>query len=97
MAKHYDDGTVLQAKRFYADIDEAIYTSSGSLIQGSKTSYKEAVGGGLETLAKADSKILRQNLIDAGVEVPDYANAAHHIVAGNSAKAAEARASLQKY
>ena len=36
-------------------------------------------------------------MIDAGVEVPDYPSAAHHIVAGNSPKAAEARATLQKY
>lgn len=36
-------------------------------------------------------------MIEAGSEVPDYANAAHHIVAGNSAKAAEARSILQKY
>lgn len=41
--------------------------------------------------------MLRQNLIDAGVEVPDYPNAAHHIVAGNSAKAEEARAILRKF
>ena len=36
-------------------------------------------------------------MIDTGVEVPGYPNAAHHIVAGNSPKAAEARAILQKY
>jgi hypothetical protein len=39
MAKHCDDGTVLQAKRFYADIDEAIRTASGRVIQGSNYSY----------------------------------------------------------
>ena len=48
-------------------------------------------------MSTPSSKVLRQNLIDAGVEVPDYPNAAHHIVAGNSPKAAEARAILQKY
>ncbi|MBO5166420.1 MAG: AHH domain-containing protein, partial [Lachnospiraceae bacterium] len=53
--------------------------------------------GGLDTLSTPSSKVLRQNLIDAGVEVPDYPNAAHHIVAGSSPKAAEARAILQKY
>jgi hypothetical protein len=36
-------------------------------------------------------------LIESGVEVPDYPNAAHHIVAGSSPKAAEARAILQRY
>lgn len=45
----------------------------------------------------ASSEALRRNLIKAGIEVPDYANAAHHIVAGTSAKAAEARAILQKF
>ena len=53
--------------------------------------------GGLDTLSTPSSKVLRQNLIEEGVEVPDYPNAAHHIVAGNSPKAAEARAILQKY
>lgn len=53
--------------------------------------------GGLNALSTPSSKVLRQNLIDAGVEVPDYSNAAHHIVAGNSPKTAEARAILQKY
>lgn len=57
----------------------------------------EVIEGGLDTLSTPSSKVLRQNLIDAGVEVPDYPNAAHHIVAGSSPKAAEARAILQKY
>ena len=48
-------------------------------------------------MSTSSSKVLRQNLIDAGVEVPGYPNAAHHIVAGSSPKAAEARAILQKY
>ena len=55
------------------------------------------IEGGLGTLSTPSSKVLRQNLIDAGVEVPDYPNAAHHMVAGSSPKAAEARAILQKY
>lgn len=57
----------------------------------------DVVEGGLDALSTPSSKVLRQNLIDAGVEVPDYPNAAHHIVAGSSTKAAEARAILQKY
>ena len=48
-------------------------------------------------LSTPNSRVLRQNLIKAGADVPSYPNAAHHIVAGNSAKAAEARAILQKY
>ncbi len=53
--------------------------------------------GGTDALSIPSSKVLRQNMIDAGVEVPDYPNAAHHIVAGNSPKAAESRAILQEY
>lgn len=36
-------------------------------------------------------------MVKAGIEIPDYPNAAHHIVAGSSPKATEARAILQKY
>jgi len=57
----------------------------------------EVLEGGLDTLSTPSSRVLRQNLIEAGVEVPDYPHAAHHIVAGNSPKAAEARAILQRY
>lgn len=38
-----------------------------------------SIKGGLETLSSPSSKVLRQNMIDAGIDVPDYANAAHHI------------------
>ena len=49
------------------------------------------------TTAKADSNILRKNLIKAGDEVPEYKNAAHHIVAGNAKKAEESRTVLNKF
>ncbi|MBE5951419.1 MAG: hypothetical protein E7260_07455 [Lachnospiraceae bacterium] len=52
---------------------------------------------GINALSIPDSRILRANMIAAGIEVPEYRNAAHHIVAGASAKAAEARAILQKF
>ncbi len=52
---------------------------------------------GADALSTASSKVLRQNLIDAGIVVPDYPNAAHHIVAGNAAKAEQARIILQNY
>lgn len=55
------------------------------------------IKGGLEALSKPSSKVLRQNLIEAGIKVPDYPNAAHHIVAGSSKKAAEARAILLNF
>ena len=57
----------------------------------------DTIKGGTDSLSKPSSKVLRQNLIEAGVDVPDYPNAAHHIVAGSSPKAADARAILQKY
>ncbi|WMJ23153.1 AHH domain-containing protein [Paludicola sp. MB14-C6] len=56
-----------------------------------------SIEGELDVLSKPSSKALRQNMIEAGLDVPDYANAAHHIVAGSSPKAAEARAILQKF
>lgn len=47
---------------------------------------KSVCHGGSGTLAIPSSKVLRQNLIDAGVEVPDYPNTAHNIVVRNSTK-----------
>ncbi len=55
------------------------------------------MGAMLKGVSKSSSKVLRQNLIDYGIDVPDYSNAAHHIVAGTSQKANEARVVLQKY
>ena len=43
------------------------------------------------------SKKLRRNLELAGVEVPDYPNAAHHIVAGSAPGAENAREILTKF
>ena len=51
----------------------------------------------VEGTVKASSKELRENLIKAGVNAPDYSNAAHHIIAGTSQKANEAKAILQKF
>ena len=45
----------------------------------------------------ASSSKLRKNMIEAGIEVPTYKNAAHHIVAGNSKYAAEARQILHQF
>jgi len=46
---------------------------------------------------RASSKALRKNMIAAGEIEPSYRNAAHHIVAGSSKKAEEARKILSKY
>ena len=53
--------------------------------------------GNLNEISNPSSSALRKNLVDASIKVPDYPNAAHHIVAGNSPKASEARAIMQKY
>lgn len=47
--------------------------------------------------SKPNSTTLRKQLVESGISVPDYPNAAHHIVAGNSPKASEARAIMQKF
>ena len=86
--KHGDDA----ARHAGRKPDEAMET-----IEKIDDVVEEVVEGGTDALSTPSSKVLRQNLIDAGVEVPDYPNAAHHIVAGSSPKAAEARAILQKY
>jgi len=48
-------------------------------------------------IEKANSFILRKNMVSAGIEVPDYRNAAHHIVAGAAQKAQEARDVLSSF
>ena len=77
------------------------YTEYPAAVQGWAQQALPGGGSGIEgstdTLSTPSSKVLRQNLIESGVEVPDYLNAAYHIVAGSSPKAAEARAILQKY
>jgi hypothetical protein len=62
MAKHCDEGTVLQAKRFYADIDEAIRTASGRVIQGSQTSYKFNLETDFSQIANMPKSTLKANL-----------------------------------
>ncbi len=58
----------------------------------------KVVGNAVETWGKdASSKVLRENMISAGKNVPDYSNAAHHIVAGKAANAEGARQILEKF
>ena len=84
------------AMNWISIISNGLY-SIGAIYNSVAAKLANVGKGGLDTLSTPSSKVLRQNLIDAGVEVPDYPNAAHHIVAGSSPKAAEARAILQKY
>ena len=75
------------------ELDDAITsTRSASVSESIADSGREAF-----ELSNPSSSILRKNMIESGVEPPKYSNAAHHIVAGNSKNAAEARAILQKY
>ena len=58
-----------------------------------------AIGKGVkEVLSEIpSSRILRNNMVEEGITAPKYAHAAHHIVAGNSKYAKEARAVLKKF
>lgn len=69
-------------------VGDAVAEDGGNTIKGGSK-------GGANSLSKPSSKVLRQDLIEAGVGVPDYPNAAHHTVAGSLPKAADARAILQ--
>lgn len=75
----------------------------GELVQGAGKVVKnsdevaDAVSDVAKNVSKTSSKKLRENLIKAGRKVPDYPNAAHNIVAGNSPKASKARQILEKY
>ena len=68
---------------------KATNTSNSSSNSLSQTSSQE--------IEKANSKVLRNNMINSGIAEPDYPNAAHHIVAGNSPKAEQARQVLRRF
>lgn len=51
----------------------------------------------LEDVESSSSLILRGNMIKAGIKVPNFANAAHHIVAGNASAAKYSRSILKKF
>ena len=55
------------------------------------------IANGAQAISNASSKVLRKNMINAGIKIPDYPHAAHHIVAGTSKKAEEARKILEKF
>lgn len=89
-------GPAMQMASYYLPQLQAL---SNTIVQGLKRekSATNTGEGGLNSLSKPSSKVLRENMVKAGIETPDYPNAAHHIVAGSSPKANEARAVLQKY
>ena len=66
--------------------------TSGTFTENTQTSLTTS-----QQQSVPSSKTLRKNLINAGENVPDYANAAHHIVAGSAKKASVARNILQKF
>lgn len=57
--------------------------------------YKKENGIIYNAATGSSSKKLRESLVAAGKQVPDYDNAAHHIVAGTSQNAVEARKVLE--
>lgn len=59
--------------------------------------YKMANGLVNNVVSEANADKLRRNMVNSGVTVPNYSNAAHHIVAGNAPDAAEARQILDSF
>jgi hypothetical protein len=49
------------------------------------------------SISKSSSLILGNKMIEAGIVRPSFRHAAHHIIAGNSPKAEQARLVLQKF
>lgn len=85
----------------FADAAKIIY--SGDFLKLSKREAEsimktfEKFGISFKAISKPSSKTLGENLIRAGKIRPNYPSAAHHIVAGSSRKAVEARAILYKF
>jgi len=59
----------------------------------------DEIATGVKTIfrEKFSSRTLRNNMIKVGKEVPDFKNAAHHIIAGGSKEAEDARKILEKF
>lgn len=85
----------------FADAAKIIY--SGDFLKLSKKEAEgimktfEKFGISFKAISKPSSKTLGENLVRAGKLRPSYPSAAHHIVAGSSRKAVEARAILYKF
>lgn len=75
-----------------ANVSKVAQKQADKVDEVASTTYKTA-----QTVSKASSKLLRENLIKAGKKVPNYPNAAHHIVAGNAKKAEGSRKILSKF
>ena len=58
---------------------------------------EEASNGGSNNTSRPSSRVLRKNMKAAGIEEPDYPNAAHHIIAGGDKRAKELRDMLKEY
>lgn len=80
-----------------ATIVAAVAGAGAEHSKGVLSSDSEKLNNATDGGSNASSSILRQNMINEGVEVPDYPNAAHHIVAGNDRRAAGLRNILEKY
>lgn len=85
----------------FKDAAKIIY--SGEFLKLSKKEAEslmktfEKLGLSFKVISKPSSKLLKENLILAGKKFPTYPCAAHHIVAGSSRKAVEARSILYRF
>ncbi len=91
----YGNKTEDEKKKTSTKADKKTTTTQPEAGQPQTTPQTQGSEGGSST--KPSSKKLRDNMIASGQKEPSYNNAAHHIVAGSSPKAAESRAILDKY
>ena len=94
--------TIKDAIAVVISISLVVYAGAEVLYIAYKTNddlhkLDEASKGGSNNTSRPSSRVLRKNMKEAGIEEPDYPNAAHHIVAGKSPKARESRKILEKY
>ena len=58
---------------------------------------EEASKSGSNNTSRPSSRVLRKNMKKAGIEEPNYPNAAHHIIAGGDKRAKKLRDMLKEY
>ena len=92
-------GSEILENRFgeVTEIETVTVESSGSIGEAGLVENEAGETFQSRSGVNPSSKKLRENMIESGKVEPSYKNAAHHIVAGSSQKAAEARSILEKY
>ena len=94
--------TIKDAIAEVISISLVVYAGAEVLYIAYKTNddlYKldEASKGGSNNTSRPSSRVLRKNMKEAGIEEPDYPNAAHHIIAGGDKRAKKLRDMLKEY